>query len=293
MYNEKGRSRGCPFFVKLKAYNNGVASKTAQKKWSENMTEVAFITGAGQGIGEAIAKRLVQDDFKVAIADLNLDTAQKVADEINHQKPDTALAVEVNVAKRDQVFDAVEKTVAHFGDLTVLINNAGVAPSQPILDVDEKTLELADKININGTVWGIQAATEAFKKLGHGGKIINASSQAGIEGNPNLTVYGSTKFAIRGITQTTAKELAPLGITVNAFAPGIVKTPMMMGIAHDVAQEAGESDEWGLKQFSDGIALGRLSEPEDVAAGVAFLAGPDSNYMTGQTLVVDGGMVFH
>ncbi|SUP52242.1 Diacetyl reductase [(S)-acetoin forming] [Weissella viridescens] len=129
-----------------------------------------------------------------------------MADEINHQKPDTAFAVEVNVAKRDQVFDAIEKTVAHFGDLTVLINNAGVAPSQPILDVDEKTLELADKININGTVWGIQAATEAFKKLGHGGKIINASSQAGIEGNPNLTVYGSTKLRFVGLHKRQPKS---------------------------------------------------------------------------------------
>ncbi len=108
-----------------------------------------------------------------------------------------------------------------------------------------------------------------------------------------MSVYGATKFAIRGITQTTAKELAPLGITVNAFAPGIVKTPMMYDIAHNVGQNAGKDDDWGMAQFSDGIALGRVSEPEDVANAVGFLAGSDSNYITGQTLIVDGGMVFH
>lgn len=257
------------------------------------MTKVALITGAGQGIGEAIAKRLADDDFKVAIVGRTLSKLEHVAESINADHAGAAIAVQADVAERDQVFAAVQTTIDAFGDLTVMINNAGVAPTTPIMEVDAKTLRWAQDINVNGTVWGIQAAADAFRNLGHGGKIINATSQAGVEGNPNLTVYGSTKFAIRGITQTTAKELAEFGITVNAFAPGIVKTPMMFDIAHEVAQNAGEDDEWGMAQFSDGIALGRLSEPEDVANGVAFLAGADSNYMTGQTLVVDGGMVFH
>ena len=257
------------------------------------MSDVAFITGAGQGIGEAIAKRLADDGFKVAVVGRTLSKVERVANEINAVHPDAALAVAADVAKRDEVFAGVEKTVAHFGDLTVMINNAGVAPTTPIMEVDEETMRWTFDTNINGTVWGTQAAVEAFKKAGHGGKIINATSQAGVEGNPDLTVYGATKFAIRGITQTTAKELAPLGITVNAFAPGIVKTPMMFDIAHEVGQNAGKDDEWGMAQFSVGIALGRLSEPEEVASAVAFLAGKDSNYITGQTLVVDGGMVFH
>ena len=106
-------------------------------------------------------------------------------------------------------------------------------------------------------------------------------------------MYGGTKFAIRGITQTAAKDLAKYGITVNAFCPGIVKTPMMMGIAQQVADENGKPFEWGLEQFSKNITLGRLSEPEDVAACVSYLAGPDSNYMTGQALIIDGGMTFN
>ncbi|GAK31671.1 acetoin reductase [Weissella oryzae SG25] len=257
------------------------------------MTEVAFVTGAGQGIGEAIVKRLADDGFKVAVVGRTLSKLERVANEINAIHPNAALPVLADVAKREDVFAGVAKTIEAFGDLTVMINNAGVAPTTPIMEVDEETIDWTFDINIKGTVWGIQAAVEAFKQLKHGGKIINATSQAGVEGNPNLTVYGASKFAIRGITQTTAKELAPLGITVNAFAPGIVKTPMMFDIAHEVGQNAGKSDEWGMEQFSDGIALGRLSEPEEVASGVAFLAGHDSSYMTGQTLVTDGGMVFH
>ncbi len=256
------------------------------------MTKVALVTGAGQGIGQAIAERLVKDGFKVALVGRHLDKVQKVADAIQARGGE-AIAIQADVAKRDEVFAAVAAAKAKFGDFNVIVNNAGVAPTTPIMAVTEEDMNWAWGINVNGVVWGTQAAAEAFKELGHGGKIINATSQAGVQGNPNLTAYGSTKFAIRGITQTTAKELATFGITVNAFAPGIVKTPMMWDIAHEVGQNAGQDDDWGMAQFSEGIALGRLSEPEDVANVVSFLAGEDSNYVTGQTLIVDGGMVFH
>ena len=256
------------------------------------MTKVALVTGSGQGIGQAIAERLVKDGFKVALVGRHLDKVQKVADAIQARGGE-AIAIQADVAKRDEVFAAVAAAKAKFGDFNVLVNNAGVAPTTPIMAVTEEDMNWTWGINVNGVVWGTQAAAEAFKELGHGGKIINATSQAGVQGNPNLTAYGSTKFAIRGITQTTAKELATFGITVNAFAPGIVKTPMMWDIAHEVGQNAGQDDDWGMAQFSEGIALGRLSEPEDVANVVSFLAGEDSNYVTGQTLIVDGGMVFH
>ncbi|MEX0379951.1 (S)-acetoin forming diacetyl reductase [Leuconostoc sp. MS02] len=255
------------------------------------MSKVALVTGAGQGIGEAIAHRLVKDGFRVALVGRHLEKVQRVANDINANGGE-AIAVRADVAKRDEVFEAVKATKKAFGDLNVIVNNAGVAPTTPIMDVTEDDMNWTWGINVNGVVWGTQAATEAFKELGHGGKIINATSQAGVEGNPNLTVYGSTKFAIRGITQTTAKELAQFGITVNAFAPGIVKTPMMWDIAHKVGQNAGKDDEWGMAQFSDGIALGRLSEPEEIASVVSFLSSDDSNYVTGQTIIVDGGMVF-
>jgi len=229
------------------------------------MSKVAIVTGAGQGIGFAIAKRLVQDGFKVGVLDYNPETAEK----------------------------AVQKVVDHFGDLNVVVNNAGVAPTTPLDTITEEQFTRTFGINVGGVIWGSQAAQAQFKALGHGGKIINATSQAGVVGNPNLTVYGGTKFAVRGITQTLARDLADSGITVNAYAPGIVKTPMMYDIAHEVGKNAGKDDEWGMQTFAKDITLKRLSEPEDVAAAVSFLAGPDSNYITGQTIIVDGGMQFH
>ena len=254
------------------------------------MTKVAIVTGAGQGIGFAIAKRLHEDGFKVGILDYNAETAQKAVDAISSE--DT-VAVVANVAKRDEVFAAFDKVVEAFGDLHVVINNAGVAPTTPLDTITEEQFQNVFNINVGGTIWGAQAAHKHFKALGHGGKIINATSQAGVVGNPNLTVYGSSKFAIRGITQTLARDLADEGITVNAYAPGIVKTPMMFDIAHQVSKNAGKDDEWGMQTFAKGIALKRLSEPEDVANAVSFLAGKDSDYITGQTLIVDGGMQFH
>ncbi|MCI6871296.1 (S)-acetoin forming diacetyl reductase [Streptococcus hyointestinalis] len=254
------------------------------------MTKVAIVTGAGQGIGFAIAKRLHEDGFKVGILDYNAETAQKAVDAISSE--DT-VAVVANVAKRDEVFAAFDKVVEAFGDLHVVINNAGVAPTTPLDTITEEQFQNVFNINVGGTIWGAQAAHKHFKALGHGGKIINATSQAGVVGNPNLTVYGSSKFAIRGITQTLARDLADEGITVNAYAPGIVKTPMMFDIAHQVGKNAGKDDEWGMQTFAKGIALKRLSEPEDVANAVSFLAGKDSDYITGQTLIVDGGMQFH
>lgn len=257
-----------------------------------NKTKVALVTGAGQGIGAAIATRLANDGFAVAVADMNTETANKVAEKIN-SNGGRALPIVVNVAERDNVFEAVRTTIQELGGLDVLVNNAGLGTTTPIDTITPEQFDKVYHVNVGGVLWGIQAATEAFKKLGHGGKIINATSQAGVVGNPNLALYSGTKFAVRGITQVAARDLADFGITVNAYAPGIVRTPMMMDIAHEVGQNAGKDDEWGMQQFAKDITLKRLSEPEDVAAAVSFLAGPDSNYVTGQTIIVDGGMQFH
>ncbi len=203
-----------------------------------------------------------------------------------------ASVVEVNVGDRDSVFAAVEKAAALLGGLDVVVNNAGIAPITPIEDITPEIYHRAFDINVGGVLWGIQAAVKTFKALGRGGKIISAASQAGHLGNPELAVYSGTKFAVRGITQSAARDLAQHGITVNAYAPGIVNTPMMQKVAQDVADNAGQSFEWGMAQFAKNITLKRMSEASDVAAVVSFLAGPDSNYITGQSIVVDGGMVF-
>lgn len=254
--------------------------------------KVALVTGASQGIGKAIVERLANDGFNVALVALNEDKLAEVATELE-KKGVKALPIVADVSDRDAVFAAFDKTVAELGDLNVVVNNAGLGPTTPIDTITPEQFNKVYGVNVGGVLWGIQAAHQTFKKLAHGGKIINATSQAGVVGNPNLALYSGTKFAIRGITQVAARDLAEEKITVNAYAPGIVKTPMMFDIAHQVGQNAGKSDEWGMETFSKNIALKRLSEPEDVANVVGFLAGPDSDYITGQTIIVDGGMQFH
>ncbi|TWD38246.1 (S)-acetoin forming diacetyl reductase [Pantoea sp. SJZ147] len=252
---------------------------------------VALVTGAGQGIGEAIALRLAKDGFAVAVADFNIETASRVAEKIE-KEGSRALAIKVDVSKREQVFHAVEEARRVLGDFNVIVNNAGVAPSTPIDEITEDVIDKVYNVNVKGVIWGIQAAVKAFASEGHGGKIINACSQAGHVGNPELAVYSSSKFAVRGLTQTAARDLAPAGITVNGFCPGIVNTPMWAEIDRQISEAAGKPAGYGTQEFAKRITLGRLSEPEDVAACVAFLAGPDSDYITGQSLLVDGGMVF-
>ncbi|WP_137602362.1 (S)-acetoin forming diacetyl reductase [Paucilactobacillus nenjiangensis] len=254
--------------------------------------KVAFVTGGAQGIGEAISKRLSNDGFAIAVADLNVENASKVATEITNNGG-KAISVQLDVADRDAFFAAIKQAVDQLGRLDVLVNNAGLGPTTPLDTITPEQFDKVYHVNVAGDIWGMQAAIEQFLKQGNGGKIINATSQAGVVGNPNLTLYSGTKFAVRGITQVVARDYAEQGITVNAYAPGIVKTPMMFDIAHQVGKNAGKDDEWGMQTFAKDIAMKRLSEPEDVAAGVSFLAGPDSNYITGQTLEVDGGMQFH
>ncbi|HRP76626.1 MAG TPA: (S)-acetoin forming diacetyl reductase [Xanthomonadaceae bacterium] len=254
--------------------------------------KVALITGGGQGIGQAIAERLHADGFRVAIADLNLETATKVTEGLGG-KEGGAIAIQVNVADRGSVFAAVQQARSELGGFDVIVNNAGIAPTSPIEEITPESIEKLFSINFNGVVWGVQAAVKAFKELGHGGKIISAASQAGHIGNPGIGLYSATKFAVRGFTQTAARDLAQYGITVNTYAPGIVRTPLMEELAKKTAKDAGKPEEWGWQQYTHGIALGKVSESADVANVVSFLASPDSNYITGQSIIVDGGMVFN
>lgn len=254
--------------------------------------KVALVTGGAQGIGQAIAERLHADGFRVAIADLNMEAAEKVAAALGG-KPAGAIALHVNVADRDSVFAAVDQAIAQLEGFDVIINNAGIAPPSPIEEITPESIEKLFSINFNGVVWGTQAATRAFKAIGHGGRIISAASQAGHVGNPGIALYSATKFAVRGFTQTAARDLAKYGITVNTYAPGIVRTPLMEDLAKKTADAAGKPEAWGWEQFTKGIALERVSEPSEVAGIVSFLAGPDAGYITGQSILVDGGMVFN
>lgn len=254
--------------------------------------KVALVTGGGRGIGQAAVERLYADGFKVAIADINLEAADQLADQLGGENHG-AIAIAVDVADRDSVFAAVDQARTRLHGFDVIVNNAGIAPTSPIEDITPASIEKLFSINFNGVVWGVQAAAKTLRELGHGGKIISAASQAGHEGNPGIALYSATKFAIRGFSQTAAKDLAQHDITVNTYAPGIVRTPLMAELAQRIAREANQPEEWGWAQFTSGIALKRISEPVDVARVISFLAGPDSDYITGQSIVVDGGMVFN
>lgn len=172
-----------------------------------------------------------------------------------------------------------------------MANNAGIAQVNPIVDVQPDEVSKILAVNVAGVMWGIQAAAKKYRERGHGGKIINASSIAGHDGFAMLGLYLATKFAVRALTQAAAKEYASADITVNAYCPGVVGTDMWVTIDERFSQLTGAPKGETYKKFVDGIALGRSQTPEEVAAFVSYLAGPDSDHMTGRSGLIDGGLV--
>lgn len=253
--------------------------------------KVALVTGAGQGIGRAIALRLASDGADIAIIDLDDAKMKAVADDVK-KLGRKATTFRADVAKRDDVYAAVDRAEKELGGFDIMVNNAGIAQVQPLLEVTPEEVTKIIKINVEGVLWGIQAAATKFRQRKQKGKIISASSIAGHDGFEMLGVYSATKFAVRALTQAAAKEFARDGITVNAYCPGIVGTDMWVEIDRRFAEITGAPVGETYKKYVEGIALGRAQTPEDVAAFVSFLAGPDSDYMTGQAPLIDGGLVY-
>lgn len=254
------------------------------------LNKVALVTGAGQGIGRAIALRLAKDGFDVAINDLNAESATKVSKEIV-ETGRKSLVVPADVSDRDQVGDMARQVEHDLGGLDVWVSNAGIAQVKLLAEVTSDDFDKLMAVNVKGVLNGIQAASEIMKKR-QKGKIINAASIAGHKGMGFLGLYSATKFAVVGLTHAAADELSKYGITVNAYCPGIVGTDMWdliderLGKYLDLPQ--GES----LKKYSELITLGRVQTPEDVANFVSYLASDDSDYMTGQSINIDGGILF-
>ena len=253
--------------------------------------KVALVTGAGQGIGRAIALRLAKDGADIAIVDLNKDKMLEVAQEVEALGR-KATTFKADVSDRAQVYAAIEHAEKTLGGFDIIVNNAGIAQVQAIADVTQEELSKIQQINVDGVLWGIQAAAKKFIERKQKGKIINASSIAGHNGFALLGVYSSTKFAVRALTQAAALEYASEGITVNAYCPGVVGTDMWVEIDKRFAEITDAEEGETYKKYVDGIALGRAQTPEDVANFVSYLAGPDSDYMTGQAPLIDGGIVF-
>ena len=258
------------------------------------MAKVALVTGGAQGIGEGISLKLAADGFDIAIGDLDFqqEKAEGVIKKIE-ELGRKAIFVATDVSKKDSIVAAIDAAAEQLGSFDVIVNNAGIAQVKPLSEVTEEDLDKIYKINVYSIVWGIQAAAAKFEQLGIKGKIISAASIAAVKGFPILGVYSSTKFAVRGLTQVAAQELAPKGITVNAYAPGIVLTPMWDQIDAELSKLNGKPLGQNLQENINSIALGRGETPEDVAGVVSFLASENSNYVTGQTILVDGGILYN
>lgn len=253
--------------------------------------KVVLVTGAAQGIGRGIALRLAQEGAHVALVDMNGEKLQETANEIRKSNVKASTFV-ADISQRQQIIDAINDAEKQLGGFDIMINNAGIAQVQPLKDVTPEEFRKITDINIGGVLWGIQAAAKKFQERKQKGKIINASSIAGHDGMAMLGVYSATKFAVRALTQTAAREYASSGITVNAYCPGIVGTDMWVEIDKRFSEISGTPVGETFKKYVNGIALGRAQTPDDVANLVAFLASEDSDYITGQSIITDGGIVY-
>ncbi|NHN85633.1 acetoin reductase [Acetobacter musti] len=253
--------------------------------------KTALVTGAGQGIGRGIALRLARDGANVALIDINDDGISKVAGEIEAlgRRATTFVA---DVGDRSAVAAAIDHTEKTLGGFDIIVNNAGIAQVRAIADVTPEEVARIYRINFEGILWGVQLAAAKFIERKQKGKIINACSIAGHEGYAMLGIYSSTKFAVRALTQAAAKEYASQGITVNAYCPGVVGTGMWELIDSEFSKLTGAPKGETYNKFVNGIALGRAETPDDVACLVSWFAGPDSDYVTGQSILIDGGIVY-
>ncbi|CCH43127.1 3-oxoacyl-[acyl-carrier-protein] reductase [Wickerhamomyces ciferrii] len=257
--------------------------------------KAVLVTGGAQGIGKSIAIQLAKDGYQVAICDLSFqkEKALETVKEIESITNSKAIFIECDVTQKNQVFEAVNKTYEEFGAFNTIVNNAGIVTVAPILETTEEQINKTLQTNVNSVIFGIQAASKKFEELGNQpGKIINASSVAGIEAFEMFGIYSATKFAIRGLTQASAKELGSKKITVNSYCPGFVSTSMWDEIDDKMGKYLGLPKGETMNKLIDRVALGRGSVPQDVANLVSFLASDKADYITGQSMVVDGGICF-
>ncbi|ALJ36951.1 glucose 1-dehydrogenase [Azospirillum brasilense] len=251
-----------------------------------------IVTGAGRGIGATMARALAADGARLVIADRTEEDASAVAESIRATGGD-AVAVTVDVRDRAAVRRMIDTAVASFGRLDVLFNNAGVAQTKPFLDITEEDWRFVTDVNALGVLIGMQEAIKTFRAQGGGGKIINTASIAGKQGYEPLAHYSASKFAVVALTQAAARAFGKEKITANAICPGVVATEMWKIIDkgfRDTGLTTAEDE--AFNQFAAGAVLGRPSTAEDLVGVARFLASSDSDFMTGQSLLVDGGMVF-
>ncbi|MFQ5824402.1 MAG: 3-oxoacyl-[acyl-carrier-protein] reductase [bacterium] len=240
--------------------------------------KAAIVTGAARGIGKAIALRLAQDGANVVVTDISIETLKNVANEIE-KLGRKSLHLIVNVSEYNEVEYLIKTTLENFGKIDILVNNAGITRDNLIARMSQEEWEQTIAVNLKGTFNCIRAAAKSFMKQRHG-KIINIASVVGIIGNAGQANYCASKAGVIGLTKSVAKELAARNIQVNAVAPGFINTVMTQNLDQEVRE----------KMIAT-IPLRRIGNPEDVAAVVSFLASENADYITGQVINVDGGMV--
>jgi acetoin reductase-like protein len=250
--------------------------------------KVAAVTGGGSGMGKAIALAYAREGAKVIVADVNLDAAQTVADEITAAGGE-ASATQTDVRDQAQAQAMVDAAVERFGGLDILVNNAGVGRIIPFLETTNEDWDFMFDVNCKGLLWCSQAAARQMIAQGRGGKIINLASQAGRRGEALVLAYCASKACVISMTQSMALALAEHKINVNGIAPGIVDTPFWIEVDKQFAKLLGWEVGEPKRRFVESIPLGRIEQPEDVTGAAVFLASSDSDYMTQQTLNVDGG----
>ena len=253
---------------------------------------VVVVTGGAGGIGAAACRAIAAAGGRVVVADLDPDAARAVADEITGAGG-TATSVGVDVTKRDQVQAMVRTAVDTYGELNVIFNNAGMNRPRDFMEVDWENFDQIVRVNAWGVIVCTQEAAKQMIAQGRGGRIVNTASIAGKQGFWDFTPYCVAKFGVVAITQATARGLVQHGITVNAIAPGVVDTPMWVGLNEDIRAIQGEqADEDPMTSFAAaGTLIGRPARPEELAPFLVYLASPESDYMTGQCYMVDGGQV--
>jgi 3-oxoacyl-[acyl-carrier protein] reductase len=240
--------------------------------------KVALITGSAQGIGREIALAFAKEGADVVISDINPEKASKTSAEIEALGR-KSMAIELDVTAYPKVEEAVNKILDKFGKVDILVNNAGITKDGLLLRMSEADWDAVINVNLKGTFNCTKAVSRPMVKQ-HSGRIINIASIIGIIGNPGQANYSASKAGIIALTKTTAKELASRNINVNAVAPGYIQTEMTAKLPEELKQK-----------MLALIPLNRLGSPADVAAVCLFLASEEAGYITGQTIVVDGGMV--
>ncbi len=240
--------------------------------------KVAIVTGAGSGIGRAIAKEFAQEGANVIVADYNEETAKETVEMIKQNGGDSAVS-KTDVSQKDQIEAMIKLAVETFGGLDILVNNAGVALMADLANTTDEIWQKTIDVDLKGVFLGIKAAAPEMEKRGKG-KIINTASIAGLVGFQGITAYCAAKGGVVNLTRETALDLAAKKINVNAIAPGVIKTNMTTDLLKDEKTAQGM-----LAQ----TPIGRLGEPEDIAHLAVYLASDESDFVTGQTIAIDGG----